>query len=138
MRLDELGHLFGRGLPVDSQVAGAELLGHPRADHVDPEDPAGGAVGEFFGHDLHHALGLADDPGPAVASEGVLLDHHLEARLLGLRLRQPGEGHLGVTVDGPRLALMTTIAAANATWASCGVPATMSPPAQTFSALVRM
>ena len=64
MGLDELGHLIGSGLPIDGQVAGAELLGDPGPDHVDTEDPSGGPVGEALGHHLDQALGVPDDPVP--------------------------------------------------------------------------
>ena len=43
--LDEVGDLVDGGLPVDGQVALAELLGDPRPDHVHAEDPPAGAVG---------------------------------------------------------------------------------------------
>ena len=66
-----------------------------------PRIRPGRPVGTALGHDLHQALGVADDPGPAVAAEGVLLDHDVDARRLGLGLGQPGERHLGVAVDGP-------------------------------------
>src|SRR5664280_2646863 len=102
VRLDELGDLVGGRLPVDGQVSRAELLGHPRPDHVDPENPPGCPIGSAFGHDLHHPLGIADDAGPAVAAEGILLDDHVVAGLTGGGLGQPGEGHLGMAVDGPR------------------------------------
>ena len=74
MRLDELGDLVDRGLPVDGEVALPELLGDPRADHVHTEDCAGGAVGPLLGDDLHEAVGVADDQRPAVAAGLVLGD----------------------------------------------------------------
>src|SRR5664280_3219510 len=101
VRLEELGDLVGGRLPVDGQVPRTELLGHPRPDHVDPEDPPGGPIGTALGHDLHHSLGLSDDAGPAVAPEGIHLDHDVEARLFGSRLGQTGECDLGMAVDGP-------------------------------------
>src|ERR1700722_17074331 len=101
VRLDELGHLVGRRLPVDGQVPGPQLLGHPRADHVDAQDPSRGAVRGPLGHHLDQALGVTDDAGPAVPAEAVLLHRHLETGLPGRRLGQTGEGHLGMAVDGP-------------------------------------
>ena len=100
--LDELGHLGDRGLPVDGKVAAAELLGDPRAHHVDAEDLAGGAVGVLLGDDLHQAVELAEDLGPAVGAELVLGDDDVVAGLAGGLLARAGERHLGVAVDGPR------------------------------------
>ena len=58
-------------------------------------------VGPTLGHHLDQTLGVADDPGPAVATERVLLDHHLDAPGHRLGLGEAGEGDLGVAVDGP-------------------------------------
>src|SRR6185437_9077533 len=73
VRLDELRHLFGEGLPVDGEVTAAQLFGDPWATKMHPEDPAGGPVGPLLRDDLHHALGVPDYLRPAVAAEGVLL-----------------------------------------------------------------
>src|SRR5690606_2788717 len=77
--LDERREVLDRGFPVDGQVPLAELLGHPRTGHVDPEDPAGVTVGVLLGDHLHHALGLVHDHRPAVVVEAALLGDHLVA-----------------------------------------------------------
>ncbi len=94
--------LVDRRLPVDGQVALAQLLGDPRADHVDAEDRARGAVGVLLGDDLHQALLVADDLGPAVGAVAVLGGDDVVAGLLGVGLGVAGEGHLGPAVDAPR------------------------------------
>src|SRR6266508_5980922 len=99
MRLYELGHLVHGGLPVDGQVALAQLLGDPRPGHVHPEEPAGRAVGVLLGDQLHHPVGVADDHGPADAGPSVLRHDDVEPGVLGRRLRQPGVGDLRVAVD---------------------------------------
>ena len=76
-------HVVGRRLPVHRQVALAELLGDPRAHHVDAEDAPGPAVGVLLGDDLHQPVGLADDHGPAVAREPVLGHDDVDARAPG-------------------------------------------------------
>src|ERR671911_2366547 len=101
MRLDERGDLVDRRLPVDGQVALAELLGHPRSDHVHPDDLAGAPVGALDGDDLHQALLVTDDLGPAVGAVAVLRGHDVEPGLLGRLLRVAGERHLGLAVDAP-------------------------------------
>jgi hypothetical protein len=58
--------------------------------------------GPFLGDDLHQAVGVADDQGPAVAAPAVLGDHDVVSGLLGRLLRQPREADLGVAVDRPR------------------------------------
>src|SRR3984957_9008150 len=58
--LNELRHLPGEGLPVDGEVAGPELLGHPRPAEVHAEDPPGRPIRPLLGDDLHDALRVAD------------------------------------------------------------------------------
>src|SRR5690606_2480623 len=100
--LDQHGHVFDGGFPVDGQVALSELLGDPRTGHVDPEDTSGVTVRVALGDDLHHALGLVDDHRPAVVVKAALLDDDVEARLLGLLLGHAGERGLGPGVHAPR------------------------------------
>src|SRR4029078_874911 len=50
--LDEFGNLRRRGFPVDGEVTAAQLFGHPRPNHVHPQDLPGGSVGLFLGDDL--------------------------------------------------------------------------------------
>src|SRR5579872_1449690 len=102
VRLDELGDLVGRCLPVDGEVSLAELLGDPRPDHVHSEEAPGPAVGQLLGDDLHDPVRLAEDAGTAVAAEGVLLHDDVEAGRFGVLLGEPDEGHLRVAVDAPR------------------------------------
>src|SRR5918997_5612874 len=102
VRLDEGGDLVDRGFPVDGQVTLAELLGHPRAHHVDADDGARLAVGRLLGDDLHQALLVAYDLGPAVGAVAVLGGHDIEPGLLGRLLRVAGERDLGPAVDAPR------------------------------------
>ena len=102
MGLDELGNLRHSGLPVHRQIALAELLGHPRAHHVDSEDAPAGPVVVAVGDDLDQPVGLPHDHGPPVAHEAVRGGNHLEPRLFGRRLGVAHEGHLGMAVDGPR------------------------------------
>ena len=73
---------------------------------MDAEDLAGSAVGALLGDDLHHAIGLADDLGAAVATEGVLLHDDVDAALLGGGFGQTTEGDFGVRVDRPRHAVV--------------------------------
>src|SRR5580693_902680 len=101
VRLYELCDFVGKGLPVHREVAAAELLGHPWPTHVHTKDAPGGPVGALLGDDLHHPIGVADDLCPAVPPEGVLLDQHRDAQLLGLLLGHAAESDLGVTVDRP-------------------------------------
>src|SRR3984957_4297924 len=101
VRLNELRHFLGEGLPVHREIAGPELLGHPGATEVHAQDPSGRPVGTLLGDDLHDTLGLADDLRPAVAAVRVLLGHHRDARLLRLRLGHAAECDLGAAVDRP-------------------------------------
>ena len=71
MRLDESCHIVDCGLPVDSQVRLPQLLCDPRPYHVDPQDLPARAVRKPLGDDLHDAVGVTDDLGPAVADEPV-------------------------------------------------------------------
>ena len=81
VRLDELCHLVGEGLPVDGQVAARRAARSPTGPTMcTPRILPGRPVGPPLGDDLHDALGVADDLGPAVAAEGVLLGDHLDAR----------------------------------------------------------
>jgi hypothetical protein len=57
--------------------------------------------GSFFGDDLHHAFGLADDLGPAVEAVRVLADDDVDAGRLARVLARPGPGDLRVAVDRP-------------------------------------
>src|SRR5579875_320309 len=59
--LDERGDLVRRRLPVHREVRLAELLGHPGADHVDPEQPARPAIGSLLADHLDEPLGLPED-----------------------------------------------------------------------------
>ena len=100
--LDEVGDLVHRRLPVDGQVAAAELLGHPWAHHVHAEHASGLAVGALLGDHLHETLGLVDDHRTGVVRVLGLVGHDVVAGVLGRLLRQPGEGDLGRAVDAPR------------------------------------
>ena len=104
-------------------------------------------VRQALGHHLHQSLGVSDDPGPAVAPERVLLGDDVVCPApspapRSARRRPPRDGSRcpghPFVVDGnagsPRMVLITTIASAKPTWASCGVPATTSPTAHTPSA----
>src|SRR3712207_7328360 len=52
-----------RSLPVDGQIAAAQLLGDPRTHHVDADDAPGPPVAADLGDDLGETVGLAKDLG---------------------------------------------------------------------------
>ena len=72
--------VLGVGLPVDDELRLADLLAHPRADHVHPDDRP-----VDLAHELDEALG-AEDLGLAVAAEVVLVVSTVAVLLAGLRL----------------------------------------------------
>src|ERR1700683_2628554 len=86
VRLDELRDLVDGGFPIDRQISLAELFGDPRPHHVHAEDPSTAPVGIPFGYDLHEAFCVTEDARSAVATERVLLHHHVVARLARSRL----------------------------------------------------
>ncbi|CAB4808335.1 unannotated protein [freshwater metagenome] len=102
MWLDELGHLGHGRLPVHGEIAAGQLLGHPRADHMDTQDLTCRAISILLGNDLHEAVDLPEDLGTAVCPEWVLGNHHVESGRTRLLLVRPGPRHFGMAVDGPR------------------------------------
>jgi len=72
VRLDKRGPPPRRWPPIDGEIPGAELFGHPRSGHVHAQDLASRSVGPLLGDDLDDALGVADDLRSAVAAEGIL------------------------------------------------------------------
>ena len=66
-------------LPVDRQVALVQQLAGPRPDEVEAQDRP-----VLLRDDLHQAVGLAEDHGPPVAGERVLVHDDVVARLPGL------------------------------------------------------
>src|SRR3954471_21732401 len=78
VRVDQRAEVVGRRLPVHGEVAlGDELRGPgPRDVHAEDRPVA-------LGHDLHHAVGLADDERPPVADEPVRGGHDVVPPILG-------------------------------------------------------
>jgi hypothetical protein len=87
----ELGDVFREGFPVVDQLSLADLLAHPRADHVHADDRAVDDPDQ-----LDEARGL-EDLALAVAAEVVVVRRDLlrAVLLLGLGLGQPDEATRG-------------------------------------------
>src|SRR5260370_35460050 len=76
MGVDEGADLGRQRLPVDRHVTLGEQFTRPLPGDVDAEDGAAG-----LGDHLHHALGVPDDHGPAIAGE---LGARATARMVAL------------------------------------------------------
>jgi hypothetical protein len=73
VRVDQLGHIRGFGVPVIDQLALGDELANPAAHQVDAEHaPRPGAIG--FGDDLGRPLRLQDDALAVAAQRVVHLD----------------------------------------------------------------
>src|SRR4051812_24708115 len=97
VRVDQLGDLFGQGLPVVDQLRLGDQVTDPAADHVHADD--GAAVG--LPDQLHRAGGL-EDRRPAVAGEVVGGGLDVAVLLPRLRLGEPDRGGPGLGVGDPR------------------------------------
>src|SRR6476469_554327 len=102
VRLDETRNAIRDGFRIHRQVTLAEHFGDPRADQVDAKNRTGAAVGLALRHDLHQSFDVADDAGPTVATQRVLLDCDIETALPRRGLGQPCVSHLWVAIDAPR------------------------------------
>src|SRR5579875_293715 len=102
MRQEELCGLLRSRFPVDSEVARAELLGHPGTHEMNTEDPARSTIRCSLRDHLHHPIDVAEDPCPAVAGEGIRLRHDVQSALTRLLLGEPRGRDLRMTVDRPR------------------------------------
>ena len=79
--VDQPADVGRQRLPVHREVALVQQLAGPRPDQVEPEDRA-----VALRDDLHQAVGLAEDHGPAVARERVLVHDDVVPGRPGLRL----------------------------------------------------